>query len=358
MLSLAVAALYELGVDNPKQHIFLANQAKIATIVISRSPFSAKALRSLEMACTKLRYKVLLNPNGESGYETLDRIASAPSIESLEEYTSNQLFDLTPATDDRPFFFNQLTLNKPVQTILVGLESLGADSHLGGVRRGNYVATLTLVILFLVSLALVVVTIVLPMRSAVKDVGLKLVIGGTLYFFLIGVGFMTVEIGLLQRMSVFLGHPIYSLSVLLFTLILSSGLGSFWSDKLMLNTRLKLTSWAILTGLYILLLPHWLPQLLYSFDGSDLLTRIALCIASIAPAGVCMGFGFPTGMRLVSAIDSKPTPWFWGINGAAGVLASVVAISSSIAFGISGTLLIGAVCYLLLIPASLLLKVE
>ena len=66
-----------------------------------------------------------------------------------------------------------------------------------------------------------------------------------------------------------------------------------------------------------------------------------------------MGFGFPTGMRLIGAIDRKPTPWFWGINGAAGVLASVGAVVVSIAWGISTTLLVGACCYLLLIPIVL-----
>jgi hypothetical protein len=65
-----------------------------------------------------------------------------------------------------------------------------------------------------------------------------------------------------------------------------------------------------------------------------------------------MGYGFPTGMRLISAVDRTPTPWFWGINGAAGVLASILAVACSIAFGISTTLLIGALCYLLLIPAA------
>jgi hypothetical protein len=76
----------------------------------------------------------------------------------------------------------------------------------------------------------------------------------------------------------------------------------------------------------------------------------------IAPAGVLMGYGFPTGMRLVSAIDQTPTPWFWGINGAASVLASTLAVACSLAFGISTTLMIGALCYLLLLPVALALR--
>ena len=66
-----------------------------------------------------------------------------------------------------------------------------------------------------------------------------------------------------------------------------------------------------------------------------------------------MGFGFPTGMRAIASIDRTPTAWFWGISGAAGVLASVVAVSTSIAFGISTTLTIGALCYVLLFPIIL-----
>ena len=83
--------------------------------------------------------------------------------------------------------------------------------------------------------------------------------------------------------------------------------------------------------------------------------RAGLAVLVLAPAGFLMGFGFPTGMRLVSAIDKKPTPWFWGINGAAGVLAASVAVLTSIEFGIDTTLRIGAICYLLLPGPALLL---
>jgi hypothetical protein len=201
---------------------------------------------------------------------------------------------------------------------------------------------------------LVVVSILIPLRHAVRDVGGRLVLGGTLYFLLIGAGFMMIEIGLLQRMSVFLGHPVYSLSVLLFTLILATGIGSLVSDILPLANRPRFLIWALCTGAYVAALPHWLSSVFLAFDGAGLLTRAILCIVTIAPAGLLLGFGFPTGMRLISAIDRRPTPWFWGVNGAAGTLASTVAVASSIAFGIGTTLTIGATCYVLLIPTVLL----
>jgi hypothetical protein len=102
-------------------------------------------------------------------------------------------------------------------------------------------------------------------------------------------------------------------------------------------------------------LPLWLPPLLVDLDGAGLLVRAGLCVLVLAPAGFLMGFGFPTGMRLVSAISTGPTPWFWGINGAAGVLAASVAVATSIAFSIDTTLRIGAACYLLVAAPAMLL---
>ena len=113
-------------------------------------------------------------------------------------------------------------------------------------------------------------TIVIPLRSAVKDVGGRLAFGGTVYFALIGIGFMAVEIALLQRMSVFLGHPVYSLSVSLFTLILATGVGSLLSDKLVLDSPGTFLIWGAITSLYIFSLRYWLPHVLLALDGAVL----------------------------------------------------------------------------------------
>jgi hypothetical protein len=189
--------------------------------------------------------------------------------------------------------------------------------------------------------------------SAVRNTGWGLAVGGTAYFLLIGIGFMMTEIALVQRMSVFLGHPVYALSVVLFSLILATGIGALVSEKFPLNSAQRLFVWAIVTALYIIALPYWMPPILLQLDSAQLLTRAGFAVLVLAPAGFLMGFGFPTGMRLVSEIDRGPMPWFWGINGAGGVLAASVAVLTSMAFSIDTSLQVGGICYLLLVvPAA------
>lgn len=352
MLSLTVAALLEMGARNPQQHIFLASQTRIATLLVSPQPLTDADIEALERAAADLEYRVIVSPRKRPEVDTLARIVSSTSRDSLEQYTGSLPLDLTPPTDNRPFFFNQFPLHKPLEAVKFFRDMYGRGGY-GGVYEGNLVATGTLVILFVVALSLVVATIVVPLRPAVADVGSRLAAGGTLYFTLIGVGFMMAEIAMLQRMSVFLGHPMYSLSVILFTLILATGLGSLLSDRLPLDTRRRFIAWAVAISAYLALFAMWFGELALRFDHASLLVRAAVCVAAVAPAGLLMGFGFPTGMRIVSAIDKRPTPWFWGINGAAGVLASIIAVATSIGFGIDTTLGIGAACYLLLIVPTL-----
>ncbi|MCB8819350.1 spermidine synthase family protein [Microvirga rosea] len=351
MVSLAVATLQDLGVADPKRHLFMGASGSIATLVMSRAPLSDGALEALRQAASTLAFPVLLDPGRPAASPLLERIVTAPDRAALQQATADSYLDLSAPTDARPFFFNQLRLDRLPDQDLLSLASRP------GVYGGNLSATLTLAILILISAALVVATIVIPLRSTVTTASASLTVAGTAYFALIGIGFMMAEIALLQRMSVFLGHPVYSLSVVLFSLILSTGIGSLVSERVPLDTRLKLVLWPLLTGLYLAALPFWLPDILVRLESSGLLLRAGLAVLVLAPAGFLMGFGFPTGMRLVSQVDDRPTPWFWGINGAAGVLAASVAVLVSIEFGIDTTLRVGALCYGLLAgPALLLLR--
>jgi len=357
--SLAVAALLSMGVQSPRDHIFLASVGNLATLIVSRLPLSAVDLRALRDASGRLQFNVLASPDQISAEPVFQDLLSATSRGELNERASKYWLDLSPPTDSRPFFFNQLRLFNLRNVKLYADEYRRTGSFTGGeslVVVGNLIAIATLLLLILLSLLAVVVAIILPARSSLHRVDRRLAILGSAYFMLIGLGFMFIEIGLIQRISVFMGHPIYALSVVLFSIILSTGLGSLLSEKLMPTRPLGILLWLSLLVIYLLALPHWLPSLTHSsLESAGLIVRSLVSIAVILPAGVLMGFGFPLGMRLVMSRDARPTPWFWGINGAAGVLAAGVAVACSIAFSIDTTIRIGAICYLVLIPTGSLL---
>ena len=352
MVSLAVATLLDLGVTEPQRHLFLASTDNIATLIVSRSPLSHDTLDALHGSATQHGFSVLISPNHRQSSPVLQGIVAVADRAGLNVATQDYYLDLTPPTDARPFFFNQLRFDRLFD------EVTRRHSRRPGVMGGNLAATMTLAMLVMVSMGLVLATIVVPQLSNVRHVAYQLAIGGTAYFLLIGAGFMITEIALLQRMSVFLGHPVYALSIVLFSLILATGIGSFASERLQLDTAPRLIGWAMLTSAYVVALPAWIPPVLLELDSAGLLARAAFCVLVLAPAGLLMGFGFPTGIRLVTRIDSRPTPWFLGINGAAGVLAAGLAVLMSLAFDIDQTLRVGGLCYLLLCAPALFLATQ
>jgi hypothetical protein len=295
-----------------------------------------------------LGFGVLLAPDRPPESPLLRAITQSEDLAALNRAADAAYLDLSVPTDNRPFFFNQLRFsNIPDVTRRLFDESLGT-----GVMTGNLSASAALILILFISIVAVIATILVPLMNAARECPWPLVAAGSLYFSLIGMGFMLAEIALLQRFSVYLGHPIYSLGVCLFSLILASGLGSLTSERLKLDAPGKLLAWGFIVVAYLVVMERILPAALQSTTDRERMVRIGIALAAIMPLGFLLGFAFPTGMRLVEAVDRQPTPWFWGINGATGVLASVLGVMSGMSFGIDVTLLISAACYLLLIPTS------
>ena len=256
MVSLAVATLLANGAAEPRRHLFLAAAGNVATLIVTKSPLSPAALGALKDAAKANEFTVLLSPDTVAPSAMLENIVSATDRRTLDQATTGFYLDLTPPTDARPFFFNQLGF-----ATLFDADVFSHFTHTG-VFAGNLIATLTLAMLVLISVALVGATIIVPLRPTVREAGWQLAVGGTVYFALIGVGFMMVEIALLQRMSVFLGHPVYALSVVLFSLILWTGFGSMASERVRLAGAGKLVAWSVASAAYLFALPFWLPPLL------------------------------------------------------------------------------------------------
>ena len=352
MIALALGTMFDQGAKEPRRHVFVANAENIATLVLAKSPFTPEQLALLRSETQKLGFKVLVDPDVAPSTAELADMVQTTSPAELERVASTQVLDLTVPTDNRPFFFNQLPFSK-IPTLILG-GAFGRTLHgVGtGVIRGNLTASATLMVILLISIVGVLATIVYPLRRSAGCGPRGLFRAGTLYFSLIGLGFMFAEISLLQYFSVFLGHPIYAMGVCLFSLILSSGLGSLTSGRFPLNSGTRIALWACSVGMYLLTTQWGLTRLFELTTAEALPTRIVITLAVVMPVGFLMGFAFPTGMQLVERVDGEPTPWFWGINGVAGVLASVLAVMVSMTFGINVTMALAGVCYLGLIPAA------
>ncbi|MGB7010057.1 MAG: hypothetical protein WBD97_06575, partial [Pseudolabrys sp.] len=349
MVSVAVAALRSESIGDPQAHLYLAVTDNLATLIVSRAPFSTADLATLTATVNSLRFTAIMHPGTPPASSVMAAILEARTPETLANLSTTYQLDLTPAHDDRPFFFEQLRISDPRAL----LSAMRADE---GVIRGNFKAVSTLAIIIILSLVLVFATILVPSLPSLRHVELPIALLGSAYFLLIGLGFMFVEMGLIQRISVYLGHPIYGLAIGLFGIIVSTGFGSLLSSRISLLTGRRLLLWVGLLSIYIAVLPYWLSALINVFPSASLPVRAMVALLAIVPSGLLMGFGFPTGMQIVNHIDQRPTPWFWAINGVAGVLASGLAVTISIEFSISATLWCGAVSYFLLGPIAVMLS--
>jgi len=166
------------------------------------------------------------------------------------------------------------------------------------------------------------------------------------FFAAIGLGFLLVEVSQMQRLNVFLGHPIYGLSVVLFSLLLFSGIGSFATERIARPglRAVNLLPFAFLIPLLIAF-GFVTPIVVHHFDSATTPLRILTATAILAPMGLAMGMPFPIGMKVVSTWPDAPTPLFWGINGATSVCASVLAVAIALSWGISAAFWVGCICY-------------
>ena len=342
LLALGVASLQEFGVREPRQHLILATRERVATLMASPAPFTEEDRARVEAVAAEHEFTVRLSPWHSVADARLVRIVSARTTDELEQATRDQFFDFSPPTDRRPFFFNML---KPAAFF-----ANGAPSSVG-VVSGNLLATRTLIALAGVAGVLVLAIILWPLAMVGRPALPAGVFGSAVsYFALIGLAFMLVQIPFLQTFSVYLGHPTYTFSIILFLMILSAGFGSLASERVDVRSpRLGLLPVAIAVA--ILTATVALDPLMSATVGWGLPGRTLVVAALVVPLAFALGFCFPIGLRLIGRHSDSVTAWMWGVNGACGVMASIVAVMISMWLGIQTNLLAAATLYaLLLVP--------
>ena len=343
---LAVAALQRLGIARPRDHFAIVRASPpatagapdgIGTILVSRDPLTSADLDTLEAVAARLKFDIVQSPR-TSVDDTFAAIASGDRLPAL---LASYPLDISAPTDDSPFFFHMLRLRDVF------------DVHRWqdqGIVSFNMKAVGVLGVLLTTVVLMTTACIVVPLMRTGRGTGLEGAAPYLAYFAAIGLGFMLIEISQLQRLTIFLGHPSYSLSVVLFSLLVSSGLGSLSTARVTApesaaRRRLMLTI-AIMAAFGLLT-----PLVTHRFEASSTPIRIALSIALLFPIGFLMGMAFPLGMRLALRRAPLLAPWFWGVNGAASVCASVLAVVIAIGAGISAAFWTGTACYLAALTA-------
>jgi spermidine synthase len=310
---------------------------QVATVLVKREPFSDLEVAKLVDTMERLHFIPVAVPG----------IGAPNAIRGLIESTRPEAFyaeypyDIRPSTDDRPFFFNTM---KPGHYLSLWKNAL----------PGQQASRLT-AWLFIIILILVIGLMALPMTliRGGDTRGLR-VASKASYFAAIGLGFILVEISLIELLTFYLGHPIYSLVVVISSLLLFAGFGARVTQWLKPAQIDRLGRWFVGT-LVVLLLGYalWAPGILRLTVGEAFGVRAAITVALLCPIALLMGTALPCGIRRLEQGSAPLIPWMWAVNGAMTVLGSVLAIALSMNVGITATLMVGVIAYsvaLIVIP--------
>ena len=316
-----------------------------ATVLIKNGPFETREINIIRDFAQQKGSAIVyapylsesqMDPSKYASYFRDLILSQSQKQNTRKKLVASYPRDITPSTDDKPFFFFMLRFRD--------LFNLDSRAHM------NFRDSVFLLykICFLVSLfSILMILVPLYLFDKVDPINKSFPKRNLLYFAFIGLGFMFIELSLIQRLTVFLGQPVYALVVVLSSLLLSGAIGSLTSARLVplkevhqLKTILKVI---IGLGGFIAFIIY---DRLIGLMWLNNIHRILLCIAIIVPLGFMLGMCLPLGMRIIQKWDRRLIVWAWGINGAFSVFGSVMSIILALNFGLKSVFLIGIGCYL------------
>lgn len=348
VVSVAMEALHRLGVANPARNFIVASQGDLdedgipVVVLAKKTAFTPEE----ELAVTKHfdRYwqlNPLYMPSKPQANPFSELIARNNPYAFAKEYAYN----VAPVSDNAPFFFFTLKAR----------QILGEKGLRQGIDWKVNLGVLVLLLVLVISVAAVLAFLILPL--ALQRGAKRQSPGPLLYFVAVGLGYLLVEIAFIQRFVLFLGHPTYALTVVIFLLMLSSGAGSLFSRLWIPKPEM---GWVPLALVIVTILADvvFLPGRLVALVGMDFSSRLLVSGILLVPLGFVMGMPFPTGLRALAASSAPEFPagqdasnnaveWAWAMNAAASVLGSVLAMVIAIQFGLTVTLACGAGAYLI-----------
>ena len=363
VLTTVVSALKKEGFPNPGDHLFVFDLfLSTSTVLIKKSVFTDEEILSLESYCRKMSFDLIYHRNIQprdkdlnqllAGYRSLfaDGTSETEDTELLSsdmynlaltellkgsgpDLYRNYIFDIRPMTDDRPYYSAYLK-TRDLPMYLDQVQDIAEE--------WGYLILLGILVQ---SLLFGILIILLPVAGRWRELfsrnkGTLAVIA---YFACLGLGYMLIEITLIQRLVFFLGNPTYSAALVITAMLVISGLGSLYSRRWAARKAVRLASAGICLSILFYLFA--LSPVLNLLLGAPLITRAVLAIFLIAPSAFFLGMPFPSGLSALSVHRPPLLPWAWGMNGALSVTGTVLASLVSIAAGFRTVLIAAAVIY-------------
>jgi hypothetical protein len=345
VVSQAIEALHQQGIANPANHFVVVADGSLdedgrpVLVLAKKSAFTEAEYAAVASHVKANANLVWLNPPPQyAGMQTLPPAADAfrrlIASNNPTAFARDYAYNVAPVTDSAPFFFFTLKTGYVLKNIAAGTgKGMDWRINLGVVVLG---------MLLIISIIAVLAFLILPLLLHGRELGSRRArLPALLFFIAVGFGYILVEISLIQRFVLFLGHPTYALTVVVFLMLLSSGAGSVIARRWVTTTGALLGVLGLIAAkisINLLLLP-WILSLAVGFP---FFVKLVISGAFLIPLGFLMGMPFPTGLKLVETVE-----WAWALNAAASVLGSVMAMVIAIHFGLTVTLACAAIAYLL-----------
>lgn len=361
LFSTAREVFEERGLGSIGKHVFAFSEIErrrapgrapfVSGFLLKRSEFTSNELREIRAILQQeigpgkdaVGIKVLYSPDESSVDSIYAQIVGASGLKSVLESNDSQL---AAATDDKPFFNQHMRWSRIRWNTIVDLFSQSKPFSARMALEDRPIAEVTLIMLLLQSGLVAALCILLPLFALQRH---GLAVEGRwswlAYFAALGLGFMMIEIALLQRFLLFLGQPIYTYAIVLAGLLISTGVGSHvagrWTTEL--NSRLRRV---FLSALIVVPVTAALtPPVFHACLGFAIYWRILIALLLVAPLGFVLGMPFPLGLRLALQQSSALGAWAWGVNGFFTVLGTVLALILGMIAGFRVVLLVAFLCY-------------
>ena len=330
------------GLSSLHSHIAAVRSWGTISFLLKKSPLTSSDTSAIRQYCDKLFFDPVFLPgltneertayngmNDESFFVYMDELLSGKREKLYEDYD----FYLRPATDDKPYFSQFLRWKS-----LPHLNNIFGSQSVPFIELGWLISVMTFFQLSLLALLL----IILPLFKIGWKGSHKF--WTLLYFSGLGIGYMFLEIVLIQQFILFFGNPVYAVALVIAVMLLASGTGSYYSSSLQLKRsimqRILLTIVALL-----LFYSFFLAGFLQNITGLSMVLKIAISLIIIAVPALLMGMPFPLGLRLLSGIEEKNIPWAWGINGCMSVISAALATLLAVEAGFTVVMILAALAY-------------